>query len=104
MFQPVPAAGFATDTIWSRVLSKLTLADAPLSGTLADVVMSTKKVLPVVVPTVDGERLIVPVPAASAVAGASTAATRKMAPTDRAVSLDRFTWLSLSGIGGRSRT
>jgi hypothetical protein len=34
---------------------------------------------------------------AEAIAGTRTEATRNMAPADNAASLDRFTWLSLSG-------
>src|SRR5262249_43001507 len=80
------------------------LADAPAMGTVACELMSTMKVLPAEVPTLFGLRLSVPEPAARAVAGTSTEATRNMALADSAASLDRFTWLSLSGIGGRSRT
>src|SRR5262249_45050431 len=100
VFQSAP---LATLTTWSFVLSKLMLADAPLMVTDACVLMSRKKLLPVVVLTLAWLGVRVPLPAAMAVSGAITDATRNMAPADSAASLDRFTWLSLSGIGGRSR-
>src|SRR3974377_1189962 len=98
------SAPLVTLTIWSLVLSKSMPAAAPLIGTDACELIVTVNVLPTVVLTVFGLRLIVPLLAASAVAGTSTEATRNMAPPDRAASLDRFTWLSLSGIGRRCLT
>src|SRR5262247_3751936 len=87
-FQPAPRA---TLMICSLVLSKSTAAAAPAIGFVACELMLTVKVLPVVVVTVGGLMLSEPVPAANAVAGTSTEATRNIAPADRAASLDRFT-------------
>jgi hypothetical protein len=93
----------------SLVLSNCRPAPAPLMSTAPLATTVTLKVLPV--PTgeivvVAGRTLMVfvfPV-SASVAAGRITEATRNMAPADSAASLDRFTWLSLSGFGWRCRT
>src|SRR5262245_54131357 len=85
----------------SLVLSNWRPAPAPLICTLPLATRLTVKLPPVAGGLIVGAPvtlMVVVFPlSAVATAGANTEATRNIALADRAASLDRFTWLSLSG-------